>query len=370
MVVVADSLVARARASAIAVARSLTRPPVGPRVAGVAERVDEVAIPGTFEVVHDGTSIERRPPQTAGQDEPPVFERLRRHEHPLTFRARLSEARVAGVEPLVLTADCQAVLASTFDREQLNANPVMHRRLPRAKRRAGVHALLTNQWARNHFHWLLDTLPRAALLPLDEMREEPVIVPAGLSLDQVASLELVGINRSRLLPFDGDHLQVSELVFPSLVGGTGNPPRWALEWLRERLVPSPRSNGRRLYVSRADAAWRRVANEVELVAALERHGFELILPGAMPLLEQLRAFAEAEVILGPHGAGLVNLLGARPGACVIELFDERYVNGCYYALADALDLSYWYLVCSGSGRNDLRVDIAAAERTLAAAGLS
>src|ERR671936_804458 len=108
MVVVADSLVARARASAIAVARSLTRPPVGPRVAGVAERVDEVAIPGTFEVVHDGTSIER--------------------------------------------------------------------------------------------------------LPLDEMREEPVIVPAGLSLDQVASLELVGINRSRLLPFDGDHLQVSELV--------------------------------------------------------------------------------------------------------------------------------------------------------------
>jgi hypothetical protein len=370
MGVVAGRLVGRARASAAAAARSLRRPPVGPRIAGVAEHVEEVAIPGTFEVVREGTLIERRPPQTDGQDEPPVFERLRRHQHPRVFRARLSEARVAGVEPLVLTADCQAVLASTFDREQLEANPVMHGRLPRARRQRGVHAVLTNQWARNHFHWLLDTLPRAALLPLDELRHEPVIVPAGLSPDQVGSLERVGLDRSRLMAFDGGHLQVSELVFPSLVGGTGNPPRWALEWLRERLVPSPRQTGRRLYISRADAAWRRVANEAELVAALERRGFERIIPGSLPMLEQLRTFAEADVIVGPHGAGLVNLLGARPGARVIELFDERYVNGCYYALADALELSYWYLVVPGSGRTDLRVDVAALERTLAAAGLS
>ena len=40
------------------------------------------------------------------------------------------------------------------------------------------------------------------------------------------------------------------------------------------------------------------------------------------------------------------------------------------SLADALELSYWYLVAEGSGRADLRVDIAAVERTLAAAGLS
>jgi capsular polysaccharide biosynthesis protein len=320
--------------------------------------------------MHEGAAIERRPPRTIGAHQPPVFERLRHHEHPPSYRARLAAARVAGVEPLVLTQGCEAVLASTFDREQLDANPVMHRRLPRPRRRAGVHVLLTNQWARNHFHWLLDTLPRAALVPLDDLREEPVIVPAGLSGDQVDSLERLGIDRSRLVPFDGGHLQVSELVFPSLVGGTGNPPRWALQWLRERLVPRPRRTGRRLYVSRADAAWRRVANEAELVAALERHGFEPVLPGTMPLREQLQAFAEADVVLGPHGAGLVNLLAAAPGARVIELFDERYVNGCYYALADALDLSYWYLVVPSSGRTDLQADVAAVERTLAAAGLS
>jgi capsular polysaccharide biosynthesis protein len=346
------------------------RPPIGPRVQGIAERVEEVAIPGTFEVLRGEILIERRPPQTAGPGEPAVFERLRTHRHPPVFRARLLDARVVGAEPLVLTVDHEALLASTFDREQLEANPVMRRRLPRATRRQGTHLLLTNQWARNHFHWLLDTLPRAALLPLDELREQRVIVPAGLSPGQVESLERIGIDRSRLVAFDGGHLQVSELVFPSLVGGTGNPPRWALAWLRERLVPTPDETGRRLYVSRADATSRRVVNEAELVAALEPHGFERVTPGSLPMLEQLRMFAEAEVILGPHGAGMVNLMGARPGARVIELFEARYVNGCYYALADALELPYWYLVAEGSGRTDLRVDIAAVERTLAAAGLS
>ena len=346
------------------------RPPVGARIRGVAERVDGVAIPGTFELLREEMLIERRPPHTAGPEAPPVFERLRTHRHPPVFRARLLDARVVGAEPLVLTADYEALLASTFDREQLDANPVMRRRLPKARRQRGTHLLLTNQWARNHFHWLLDTLPRAALLPLDELREQPVIVPGGLSSGQVESLERIGIDRSRLVTFDGGHLQVSELVFPSLVGGTGNPPRWALTWLRDRLVPSPGETGRRLYVSRADAASRRVANETELVAALAHHGFERVTPGMLPMFEQLRMFAEAEVILGPHGAGMVNLLGARPGARVIELFERRYVNGCYYALADALELSYWYLVAEGSGRTDLRVDIAAVERTLAAAGLS
>ena len=59
---------------------------------------------------------------------------------------------------------------------------------------------------------------------------------------------------------------------------------------------------------------RRVENEAELLAALEPLGFEAIDPGALSPAEQVRAFAEAECIVGPHGAGLTNLAFASAGA--------------------------------------------------------
>src|SRR3954447_3965031 len=232
------------RRSAQKVVRALRRLPLAPGVRGVAERIEDVAEPGSVEVLHPAREIERTP--LAG--DPPVFARERTHRHPAAFRAVLRDAHVAGVEPLVLTRDRRALLASTYDREQLDLNPVMQGRLPLSRRLRGPHALLTQPWARNHFHWLLDTLPRAALLP---ERDVPVIVPAGLTDDQRWSLTRAGIAERRLVELDvGGHLRIDELIFPSLVGGTGNPPRWALDWLRERLVSPPGPAPRRLYVSR------------------------------------------------------------------------------------------------------------------------
>lgn len=350
--------------AAAKLARALWRVPLTAGVRGVVEHIEDAALPGSVETLHPAHEIERAP--IAGGH--PVFERLRTHRHPAAFRAILRDARIAGIDPLVLTADRRALLASTYDREQLDANPVMRGRLPLARHRAGRHLLLTQPWAGNHFHWMLDTLPRAALLPAGSM--DPVIVPGGLSADQNWTLAQAGIAEERLVALDtGQHLQVAELVFPSLVGGTGNPPRWALDWLRERLVPEAGPRARRLYVSRADASLRRVVNEDELFAALAPLGFERLLPGTLALEEQLRTFSEAEAVLAPHGAGLVSLLACAPGTKVLELFSEHYVNGCYYALSDALGLEYAFLTCPRVGAEDLRADPATVQAALAAAGL-
>jgi capsular polysaccharide biosynthesis protein len=92
-----------------------------------------------------------------------------------------------------------------------------------------------------------------------------------------------------------------------------------------------------------------VENEDELVAALDREGFETIDPGAMSVAEQVRAFADAECIVSAHGAGLTNLAFCTPGAAVIELFAVDYVNPCFWRLATTVEgLRYRYLV--GDGR--------------------
>jgi capsular polysaccharide biosynthesis protein len=349
------------------------------RVTGVVDSIeayvrDELGDPARFELLRPAEAIERPPARTTGAAHSLFETKLRRHTHPAAFRARLPGAQLAGLEPLALTPDRRAFLQSTYDREQLDANATMRKRLHPARRLSGPHMLLHNQWGSTHFHWMLDTLPRLALLPVDAEPATPILIPAGLSAAGRRALELAGVPAERTVAFDGTRVAVDEMVFPSFVGSTGNPPAWAMAWLRDRVAPAAgaagagAAGGRRLFVSRADATWRGVANEDEVVRALAGRGFERLVLSDLTLDEQLAAFAGAEAVVAPHGAGLVNLIAARD-AKLLELFAESYVNGCYYALSAALGLPYSYLVVPGAGRWDLQVEVAALLRAVDALGL-
>jgi hypothetical protein len=348
------------------------------RVSGIVDSIVALAAAEGWpcEVLRPEQTVDRKPPQTVGTAHP-AFDRLRTWTHPAVFRALIADARVAGLDPLVLTRDRRALLESTFDREQLERNPVMARRLGPTRRRRGRHLALVGPWSHNHFHWFLDLLPRLALLPLDDEPEAPVVVPATISALQRESLQRCGIPSNRLVPMPAPRfgftpeVRTDELWFPSLTGRTtGNPPSWVVHWLRERLAPISRAvSGRRLYVSRADAALRRVVNEPEVEAELRRRGFETILPGTLSLAEQMERFACAQAVVGAHGAGLVGTFAARD-ATIVELFEPGYVNGCFYALAEAAGHDYWYLLGADAGDGDITVDLARLRDTLDAAGLA
>ena len=67
--------------------------------------------------------------------------------------------------------------------------------------------------------------------------------------------------------------------------------------------------------------------------------------------EQIDHFAGAEVVVAPHGAALANLVFCRPGVRVLELFAPRYVNPCYWTIADNIAAArYRYLVCGRTAR--------------------
>jgi len=51
------------------------------------------------------------------------------------------------------------------------------------------------------------------------------------------------------------------------------------------------------------------------------------------LREQLRLFAHASIVIGPHGAGETMLIASKPGACLIELMETSWVNVCYMQVA-------------------------------------
>jgi capsular polysaccharide biosynthesis protein len=328
---------------------------------------DELGEPERFISLVAPQAFKGSPGRTVGPEDALVAEGWWHEDWP-AWRVSIPGGRVAGKQPLVLTADRRALRESAADESQLLTHPAMDAGLSPARRASGRLLLLTGPWSWNWYHWLLDVLPRAALLPISQDADAGILTPAKLTRAQEETLALVGVPEERRTPYGGRQLVADELVFPSLIAPTGNPPRWALRWLRERLAPEPERHDRRIYVSRADASARRVVNEPELIALLGERGFETLLPGEFGLVDQLRAFAEAAVVLGPHGAGLANLC-ASSMATVIELQREDDFRASYFAQANAQGLEYWYLLCRPAGRWNLRVEISEVERTLDAAGI-
>jgi hypothetical protein len=81
---------------------------------------------------------------------------------------------------------------------------------------------------------------------------------------------------------------------------------------------------------------RRISNSPKLEKVLSTRGIVPIYCDDMSLQGQVRAFSEAPVIVGPHGAQLANLAFAKPGTKVI-LFEYKDISE-YEALAEMAGL--------------------------------
>lgn len=76
---------------------------------------------------------------------------------------------------------------------------------------------------------------------------------------------------------------------------------------------------------------------------LRARGFETVIFEHLSPLEQIAAMQAADIVIAPHGAGLVNMIYARPDALVIEIGSRQtqlhrwgvfhpaaHVSGCDY----------------------------------------
>lgn len=114
-------------------------------------------------------------------------------------------------------------------------------------------------------------------------------------------------------------------------------------WLRGVLGldrPGAAPGTRRLFVLRNGIATRRLLNQERIAALLQsRFGFEVVDPAAMTLPEQVAAFRDAAVVMGPHGSGLANAVFAERPALLVELFHTD-LQPFYRSLAYALKARY------------------------------
>lgn len=312
--------------------------------------------------VMDPVQLVRRPAVGEPPGYAPAFEHDRDWTIPERIVATIPHGRVFGGFAAVMAGD-DALLwdLSPAHVPRASQHPIFRRpMLPAPLEVEGTVAVLSARGTRNYFHFLLDLVPRLALveraMPLDEIDalfvdhrhgwQREILQAAGVPIDRA------------LAPSAHPHVRASRLVAPSLPGsGPKMNPRWAIDAIHRWLLPEPPTGGnRRIYISRGDRSLtRRVVNEAAVMAALAPLGFVSVCNEERSVREQAAMFAAAEIVVGAHGAGLANAAFCSPGATLVELLSPRWLNTTYWRLCAQLDrVEHRYVVGRGQPPSNFR----------------
>ena len=235
-----------------------------------------------------------------------------------------------------------------------------------------VNSYATN----NYFHFLMDSLANLHWQARANSEGAKRIISgygpaAQATLPFIPSaLAALGITPAQQQPFDGTLLFCRSLIFPRRVTGA-DPARVA--WLRTSFGVEAARGTAKLYIARGDAQRRRISNEAEVIARLEKRGFTAVTPGGLSVRDQAALFAGASVVVGPHGAGLTNAAFMAPGGALVELTHTGRVVGTYHELAGAVGLRYAAVVGDMTGDTsqpilaDFTIDVDAIDAAVEAA---
>ncbi len=235
---------------------------------------------------------------------------------------------------------------------------------PHIEKYRGEVAAITASNQDAYFHWLFDLLPRLKMLEDLGAKPEKIYLQYRYRF-QRETLEILNlISSNNIINCDNvPLLSVSRLIVPCHEVMDGREfPEWVITFLRNKFLPKAQvakdKFPKRLFVSRADALFRRVLNESELFPILENYGFTVVKLEKLSFQEQVSLFRNAEAVVLPHGSGLANLVWCSEGTRVIELLPAQVLDHGY-RLSMAVGLDYFFLsalmedskICEGTAHS-------------------
>lgn len=205
------------------------------------------------------------------------------------------------------------------------------------------YLLVTDAWSAGHFHWFMEVLPK--LMLIEESASEFVLLLPDTPYVRkigVESLEVLGIRFADIAWMrENEFYKAPDLYYITRIAAPGQVNDGLMKELNRRFRGGRSTGKKRFYISRSDARIRKVLNEEELEPILKAYGFETVRPEHLSLREQIDMFAECEMLIGIHGAGLTNCLFMPSGGNVVEL-RKREPNYGYWHLADSVGHKYYY----------------------------
>jgi hypothetical protein len=231
-----------------------------------------------------------------------------------------------------------------------------------APRLTGPHVVFYGGNLVNYYHWVIDALlPLHALAPylpagatlllpgtLRGFRQGP---EANSVVDHIAALREWGFGDMPAVEIDAPVCHVEEVYWLDRCS-IGDMPASLVRTARERALArmpaSDNAGGKRVYVTRKHMRFVANAEQIEQIAKVA--GFATYDLEGMTPRAQMALFRDAEFVIGPHGAGLANLLFCAPGTKVIELSPDSEFRPYFAQISDKLDLSHAVLPCAVHGQ--------------------
>jgi hypothetical protein len=224
---------------------------------------------------------------------------------------------------------------------------------------------------RNYYHRLADSIPRiyalyhpacATLGPVrlfvddrfsgEELRVIRHLVPHYVKVDVTDSAVRVRADQCLYLPHLSDDRTNYSRWFNASAGFI---PIECMDWLRNQVYAitgcDPAPPYRKLYVTRRNAKVRRIINETEVADYLAHRGFEVVALETRTFREQVQLFAEADMVVAQHGAGLTNLLFSQSPR-VLEIMSDQDRQIYFSLISQSRGFAHKQIHMNGTDKND------------------
>ncbi len=204
----------------------------------------------------------------------------------------------------------------------------------------------------NITHFTIDSALRATMF--DTFEGMTCLATPAFRRWHYEMFELLGIRREQIVFTDDLFTECEELVICKTSDRSVIPHIVHLREFRRRIMRNagvgeaavnPR---RRIYISRAKDK-RSLVNEEAAWPLFAERGFEKVFCQDLSLRENVRLFAEAEVVAGPHGSGFINTIFCPPGTKVIELHNPFWWDASTASYGQMLGIEYWHGFCGWEG---------------------
>jgi capsular polysaccharide biosynthesis protein len=316
-----------------------------------------------IKLLDESRVVIERPKVYPAIDQAEVSQPFDRYDFPAIYCFNLSNATLYGGSNLIYHAD-RVLCHDLFNVNTDYTSEEMHGRIyinikKRTIRRLhydnhtdqiAVAASFLDAASTNYAHWLTEVLPRiAAFCTLRQFSHIPIMIDAGLHENILESLSMiVGSTREVITVPSGNGVSVGKLFVTSVSGYVPFMPRengndigshgmfsaTALNLMREAIFNHldtlhSKSSPKKVYLARGKR-YRSVSNEDSLKKCLADVGFESIELEALTFSQQVALLRNAEIVVGPTGAGMANLLFSNSSQVVYILFGKNRATHYFY----------------------------------------
>lgn len=218
-----------------------------------------------------------------------------------------------------------------------------------------IYAFIRQVRDNNYGHWLIEGLPKIDVLAEHfDLKSLKFIVTRHFRTRQSGpmrkiyfeSLAASGIAREQIVEVTREAIEVERLLYPLPLAAHPwiKAPRAIrfLEKLRDKIAAGSQGP-KRIYASRAHAPKRHLLNEAEILRILKDFDVAVVHPERHTFADQVRLFANAELVIGNYGANLTNAVFAPRGVTIFAVTSEFMNDDFFWDLANLKSARYFLL---------------------------